>query len=254
MSALNFFTQSDGLATLITLIVLEIVLGIDNLVFIAILVNRVDPAKQGFTRRLGLSLAMFTRIGLLTTMSFLAHLTTPLFTVPWINFGVTGRDLVLLGGGLFLIVKSTSEIHESLEPVDEEAPVKKSKSVRQTVGQIVLIDIIFSLDSVITAVGIANSLAIMIAAVVIAVLVMIWFSGFISSYINHNPSIKMLALSFLLVIGVMLLLEGAHHEVDKAYVYFAMAFSLGVEMLNLTAKKKRKAARRLKQLRADLTA
>jgi predicted tellurium resistance membrane protein TerC len=248
---MHFLTHADGLATLVTLIVLEIVLGIDNLVFIAILVDRVEVDKQGFTRRLGLGLAMFTRIGLLTTMSFLAHLTAPLFTIPSLEFAVTGRDLVLLGGGLFLVYKATSEIHESLEVEDEDTPARPKKSVAQIVGQIVLIDIIFSLDSVITAVGIADSLAIMIAAVVISVLAMIWFSGFIANFINNNPSIKMLALSFLLVIGVMLLLEGTHHHVDKGYVYFAMGFSLAVEMLNLTARKKRKAARRLKRLRME---
>ena len=159
--------------------------------------------------------------------------------------------MVLLSGGLFLVYKSTTEIHDSLELEDEDTAPRPANAVWKVIGQIVLIDIIFSLDSVITAVGIADSLAIMISAVVISVLMMIWFSGFIANFINTNPSIKMLALSFLLVIGTMLLMEGTHHPVNKAYIYFAMTFSLAVEMLNLTAKRKRKAARRLRQMRAE---
>lgn len=244
--------------TLLTLSLLEIILGIDNLVFIAILVARVDPEKQGFARRVGMSLAMLTRIGLLCTMSYLASLTTPIadwLAVPnghdkqtheMIWHHISWRDLVLIAGGTFLLYKSTKEIHEKLEEDEEEIKAPKGRSLPKIILQIVLIDIIFSLDSVITAVGIAKELPIMVAAVVLAMIVMISFSGPISDYINRHPSIKMLALSFLILIGCMLILEGTGREIEKGYVYFAMFFSLGVEWLNMRTRSNKK-QRKLKR-------
>ena len=233
----------DSVATLITLTILEIVLGIDNLVFIAILVARLPPDKQPLARRVGLALAMFTRCGLLAFVSYLAHVTQVLFVVPGIDFGVTLRDLVLLGGGIFLIYKAVTEIHENLEENDEQQEVPKIYVFWRIILQIVLIDILFSLDSVITAVGIADQLGIMIAAVVISILIMMWFSAAIGDFIENHPTVKMLALCFLLLIGVLLVAEGTHHHIDKGYIYFAMAFALGVEYLNLRTSRKKKAAR-----------
>lgn len=238
------FLTADGLATLATLSVLEIILGIDNLVFIAILVARLEPDRQPAARRLGLGLAMFTRCMLLSGMSFLAHLTRPLGVVmPFTGHPLTFRDLVLIGGGFFLLYKATREIHEKLEEEDEGMAPPAQASFAKIIVQIVLIDIIFSLDSVITAIGIADDLEIMIAAVILAVLVMIIFAGPISNFINHHPSIKMLALSFLILIGCMLVAEGSGQHINKGYIYFAMFFSLSVEMLNLTTKRKKRAAR-----------
>jgi predicted tellurium resistance membrane protein TerC len=228
--------------TLMTLTVLEIILGIDNLVFIAILVARLDPDQQPLARRLGLGLAMITRIMLLSMMAYLAHLTRPIhpsLVLPFNHHPVSWRDLVLLLGGAFLLYKATKEIHEKLEE-DDEMPAPPALSFYAVIAQIVVIDIIFSLDSVITAVGIADDLSVMIAAVIVAVMVMIAFAGPISDYINRHPSIKMLALSFLILIGCLLVAEGTGHHIEKGYIYFAMAFSLTVEMLNLSTKKKRK--------------
>lgn len=241
----------DAVATLITLTILEIVLGIDNLVFIAILVARLPHEKQSLARRVGLSLAMFTRCGLLTVMSYLTHMTKTLFTVPYIDFDANLRDLVLLGGGIFLIFKSVREIHESLEEGENEQAVPKVHNFWRIIGQIVLIDIIFSLDSVITAVGIADHLAIMIAAVVISVIIMMWFSAPLGDFIETHPTVKMLALCFLLLIGVLLVAEGTHHHIDKGYIYFAMAFALGVEFLNLKSTREKRAARELARQKSE---
>ena len=239
---LDAFFTADGLATLATLSVLEIILGIDNLVFIAILVARLEPGQQPLARRVGLGLAMFTRCLLLSGMSYLAHLTRPTgLVIPIVGHAVSFRDLVLIGGGAFLLYKATKEIHEKLEEDEETVQAPSTANFARVIVQIILIDIIFSLDSVITAVGIADDLPIMIAAVILAVLVMIAFSDAISNFINHHPSIKMLALSFLILIGSMLIAEGCGQEIKKGYIYFAMFFSLSVEMLNLaTRRKKRK--------------
>lgn len=230
----------DGLATLLTLTILEIVLGIDNLVFIAILVARLPANQQPLARKLGLTLAMFTRCGLLGCVSYLSHLTRPLFEIERIQFAVSGRDLVLLFGGVFLIYKAVKEIHEVFEEADQEQSVPKVVSFGGIILQIVLIDILFSFDSVITAVGIADQLIIMILAVISAILLMIYFAGGIGDFIESHPSVKMLALSFLVLIGVLLIAEGTHHHIEKGYVYFAMAFALSVEYLNIrsTAKKR----------------
>jgi len=230
---------AENLFALLTLTSLEIVLGIDNIVFIAILCSRLPPEKRETARKIGLFLAMFARIALLLTMGWLAGLTSPL--VPAITIGefshaFSGRDLILAIGGLFLVGKATLEIHHKLEGPDLHGGLGPS-AVHAAFGgvivQILALDIVFSLDSVITAVGMAQHLGVMIAAVVISVLVMLMFSGKISAFIEHRPTLKVLALSFLLMIGVTLVVDGCGGHVPKGYVYFAMAFSLGVELVNL---------------------
>ena len=231
---------ADGLIALVTLTAMEIVLGIDNVVFLAILAGRLPVDQQPFARRLGLSLALGIRIGLLLAISWIMGLTEPFFSV--LGRGVSGRDLILLGGGLFLIAKATWEIYDKVEAGHEAtAAGAKRGAFMLVLIQILLIDIVFSLDSVITAVGMANDLAIMIIAMVLSMLVMLVVAGAVSDFVNRHPSVKILALSFLLLIGVMLVAEGAGTHVDKAYIYFAMAFSLLVEMLNLRYHKKRRA-------------
>jgi len=228
--------------SLITLTVLEIVLGIDNIIFISILSGKLPLNQQRKARQLGLGLAMITRVLLLLSLSYIMKLTTPLFNIgEWIGihkeqFEISGRDLILLIGGLFLIYKSTSEIHEKLEGEDHEQDNKKVYSFAGVIAQILVLDIVFSLDSVITAVGMANEVLVMIAAVVIAVLVMMVAASGISSFVNNHPTVKMLALSFLLLIGVSLLAESFEQDIPKGYIYFAMAFSVLVEMLNLKMK------------------
>ena len=230
---------ADGLIALVTLTAMEIVLGIDNVVFLAILVGRLPVDQQPLARRLGLSLALGIRIGLLLAISWIMGLTEPFFSV--LGRGVSGRDLILLGGGLFLIAKATREIYDKVEAGHEEAPAGAARGVFTLVLiQILLIDIVFSLDSVITAVGMANDIPIMIIAMVLSMLVMLVSAGSVSEFVNRHPSVKILALSFLLLIGVMLVAEGLGTHVDKAYIYFAMAFSLIVEMLNLRYRKRRR--------------
>ncbi len=226
----QIFTAENGIA-LLTLTVLEIVLGIDNIVFISILADRLPHAQQATARRWGLALAMITRILLLFSLSWVVRLTTPLFAL-W-GVDISGRDLILLGGGLFLLYKSTREIHDKLEGKEGGHASGKAVSMIGVVVQIGLLDIIFSLDSVITAVGMANELAIMIAAVVVAVAIMMFASGSISEFVNRHPTIKILALSFLLLIGMSLVVEALHAHIPKGYIYFAMGFSVFVEMLNL---------------------
>lgn len=219
-----------------TLTALEIVLGIDNIVFISILTGRLPRAQQGKAQKLGLALALLMRLGLLLAISWIMGLTEPLFVV--LGKELTGRALILLGGGLFLIAKSTLEIHSSLEGISEEHTVGITASFLKTVIQIGIIDIIFSLDSVITAVGLVNDVEVMIAAVVVAVLVMMWASGPISDFVDRHPTMKMLALSFLVLVGFALMGEAAGLHIPKGYIYFAMAFSFIVEMLNLRLRKK----------------
>jgi predicted tellurium resistance membrane protein TerC len=215
----------------LTLTVLEIVLGIDNVIFIAILVDKLPPAQRGKTRLIGLLLAMCMRIALLFSLSWILRLTAPLFTI-W-QQAVSGRDLILLLGGLFLLAKSTYEIHHKLEGEAGHASARVTASIASVLVQITLLDIVFSLDSVITAVGMTNHLEIMITAVIVAVLFMMVFSGAISAFVNRHPTVKILALSFLLLIGTTLIIEGLHQHISKGYIYFAMAFSVFVEMLNL---------------------
>jgi predicted tellurium resistance membrane protein TerC len=233
------FLTADGLLALAALSAMEIVLGIDNVVFIAILAGRLPETQREHARRLGLILALGIRIGLLFTISWMMGLTTPLLTV--LGRDVSGRDLILLGGGLFLIFKATWEIYDKVEagPHDRAAAGARAAFLWVLV-QILLLDVIFSLDSVITAVGMANDLSIMVTAMVIAMLVMLVSARTVSQFIDHHPSLKILALAFLLLIGVMLVAEGMGTHVEKGYIYFAMAFSLLVEMLNIRYRRKQK--------------
>jgi predicted tellurium resistance membrane protein TerC len=234
---LDAFTTVQGWVSLATLTAMEVVLGIDNIVFLTILAGRLPPEQQGRARRLGLGFALGTRVALLFAITWVMGLTRELFSV--FGFGFSGRDLILLGGGLFLIAKSTHEIHDKLEVEHEEksGAAPAHASFTSVVVQIGLLDIVFSLDSVITAVGMAGELSIMIAAVVIAMGVMLLFAESVGNFVNRHPTMKMLALSFLLLIGVMLVAEGMGQHVPKGYIYFAMAFSLAVELLNMRARK-----------------
>jgi len=232
--------------SLITLTILEIVLGIDNIIFISILSGKLPINEQKKARQLGLGLAMITRVLLLLSLSWIMKLTDPIFNIgEWIGvtnqallekMAISGRDLILLTGGLFLIYKSTSEIHEKLEGEDHEQGGGKVHSFSGVIVQILILDLVFSLDSVITAVGMADEVAVMIAAVIIAVAIMMVSAGSISGFVNKHPTVKMLALSFLLLIGVSLLAESFEQHIPKGYIYFAMAFSVLVEMLNLKMK------------------
>lgn len=247
---MEWITNPEIWISLLTLTVLEIVLGIDNIVFISILSGKLPKEQQSKGRTTGLGLAMITRVLLLLSLSWIMTLTAPLFNMgDWIGvtdvellekLAISGRDLILIIGGLFLIYKSTHEIHEKLEGEEGETSVKKMYSFSGVIVQILLLDIVFSLDSVITAVGMANEIWVMIAAVIIAVIVMMFSSAAISSFVNDHPTVKMLALSFLLLIGVSLLAEGFEQHIPKGYIYFAMAFSVLVEVLNLRIKRKSK--------------
>ena len=221
---------------LLTLTALEIVLGIDNVVFISILAGNLSPASRARARRVGMLLAMGMRILLLLSISWIMGLTRPLFVVA--GFELTGRSVILISGGLFLMAKSTREVHKKLEGADEHDKARKAPSFLSVLIQILLLDIIFSLDSVITAVGMVDHVGVMIAAIVIAVGVMMVFAGAVSRFVERHPTIKMLALSFLLLIGVNLIGEGLGFHIPKGYTYFAMGFSLFVEMLNLKLRKK----------------
>jgi len=220
-----------------TLTVLELVLGIDNVIFISILVDKLEPARREMARRLGLSLAMFMRIGLLFLLAWITGLTAPLFTV--LAQEISGRDLILIAGGLFLLWKSTAEIHQLLEGERGEASSATRATFSAILLQIIVIDIVFSLDSIVTAVGMVDSLAVMVAAVVTSVVLMMVFAGGIGRFVSAHPTLKMLALAFLFVIGVVLIADGLDHHIPRGYVYFAMAFSVAVEALNIRMRKKR---------------
>jgi predicted tellurium resistance membrane protein TerC len=219
-----------------TLTALELVLGIDNIIFISILVDKLPKAQQEFARRLGLFMAMFMRIGLLLVLAWIVGMVTPLFTV--LGQAISGRDLILIAGGLFLIWKSTGEIHQSLEGEEEKGPSAAKAALTGVILQIMVVDLVFSLDSIITAVGMVDDVRIMILAVIASVAMMMGFAGPIGRFVSSHPTIKMLALSFLVVVGVVLVAEGFGHHVPKGYVYFGMAFSLAVEMLNIRLRKK----------------
>lgn len=222
----------DNLIGLITVTSLEIVLGIDNIIFLAIITSRVPPAQQSSTRKIGLALAMFMRIGLLLAISWVVSLTTPLFSIFSKDF--SGRDLVMFGGGLFLIAKATFEIHGTIEDNrDTEKVPHPAKSIPFVLIQIMMIDIVFSLDSVITAIGMVGTVEIMVAAVIISVIVMMIFANPISVFILRYPTLKMLALAFLILVGFVLVADGFGKPIEKGYIYFAMGFSFAVEMLNL---------------------
>ena len=224
------------LIAFLTLTVLELVLGIDNVIFISILSGKLPEKDQKKARFIGLALALIMRVILLLSLTWVMSLTTTLFSV-W-NQSVSGRDLILLIGGLFLIAKSTHEIHGSLEGVEGEASRKVYPSFASVIVQIMLLDIVFSLDSVITAVGMVNNIWIMVAAVVVSIIAMMLFAGSIGAFVQRHPTVKMLALAFLLLIGVTLIAEGFHQHIPKGYIYFAMAFSVFVEMLNVRLRKK----------------
>jgi len=234
---MDILTEPATWLSLITLTAMEIVLGIDNVIFISILTDKLPPGQQPLARRLGLSLALILRLALLFAITWVMGLTDPLITVFGKEF--SGRDLILLGGGLFLIVKATREIHENLEVVHEQQKAPSGGSAFTIIlVQILALDIVFSLDSVITAVGMAQHIAVMVIAMVVAVGVMLAFSASIAAFVNRHPSMKMLALSFLLLIGVVLVADGMGQHVGKGYIYFAMAFSFGVELLNMRVRGK----------------
>jgi predicted tellurium resistance membrane protein TerC len=228
---MELLTDPQAWITFITLSALEIVLGIDNIIFISILVGRLPPERRESARITGLALAMLTRIALLFSIVWLTRLTKPLFSVLGQEF--SGRDIILLLGGLFLLAKSVTEIHGTLEGTEEQRQTRVYASFTAIVVQIAIIDIVFSLDSVFTAVGLANQLPIMVAAIVLAILVMILVARSISGFIERHPTIKILALAFLILVGVVLVADAFHFEVPKGYLYFAMAFSVGVEMVNI---------------------
>jgi predicted tellurium resistance membrane protein TerC len=234
---MEFLFSAESWAALLTLTLLEIVLGIDNIIFISILAGKLPAEKRSRGRTLGLALAMGTRILLLLSLTWIMRLTQPLFSIG--PQEISGRDLILLLGGMFLLWKSTYEIHDRLEGTDEgpHQAKRKANTMASVLTQIALLDIVFSLDSVITAIGMANEVAIMIAAIVIAVGIMMWASGPLGDFVERHPTIKMLALSFLLLIGMALVAEGFHQHIPKGYIYFAMGFSVFVEMLNLRAKR-----------------
>src|ERR687889_2602070 len=231
----DWLSNPEAWIALLTLTVLEIVLGIDNVIFISILAGKLPPEKQGTARTAGLGLGMLMRIALLFSITWIMRLTAPLFTV--MGEEISGRDLVLIIGGLFLIYKSTHEIHDRLEGEEGEESVRVRPSLTSVLIQIMLLDIVFSLDSVITAVGMAEDLGVMVTAVVIAVGFMMVFAAPVSRFVDRHPTVKMLALSFLLLIGITLIADGLGRHIPKGYIYFAMAFSIIVELLNLKLRK-----------------
>ena len=233
---MELLTDPQAWIAFATLTALELVLGIDNIVFISILVDKLPKEKRELARRIGLFMAMFMRIGLLLVLSWIIGLVAPLFTV--LGQEISGRDLILIAGGLFLIWKSTGEIHQALEGEEGHSSGAVKATFAAVILQIMVVDMVFSLDSIITAVGMVDSLAVMVAAVIASVGLMMLFASAIGRFVSDHPTVKMLALSFLVVIGVVLIAEGFDHHVPKGYVYFAMAFSIAVEMLNLRLRKR----------------
>ena len=233
---LELLTDPQAWIAFATLTALELVLGIDNIIFISILVDKLPQAQQALARRLGLFMAMFLRVGLLLVLAWIVGLVAPLFTV--LNQEISGRDLILIGGGLFLLWKSTAEIHQSMEGEHGGAAGAAKAGFASVILQIMVVDLVFSLDSIITAVGMVDEVAVMIAAVIASVGLMMLFAAAIGRFVSEHPTIKMLALSFLVVVGVVLVAEGFDHHVPKGYVYFAMAFSVAVEMLNIRIRKR----------------
>ncbi len=232
---MEWITEPQAWVAFLTLTALELVLGIDNIIFISILAGKLPADQRKKARTLGLALAMITRVLLLLSLSWIIRLTAPLFTV--LSQEISGRDLILICGGLFLLAKATFEIHGKLEGEEGHASARVGPSFTSVLIQILLLDVVFSLDSVITAVGMVDNVSIMISAVVVAIVFMMAFAGPISGFVERHPTVKMLALSFLLLIGVTLIVEGFNHHIPKGYIYFAMAFSVFVEMLNLRLRK-----------------
>jgi len=239
----DWLTNSEMWIALGTLTALEIVLGIDNIIFISVLVSRLPQHQRSLARRLGLGLAMIARLGLLFSISIVMELTAPLFTV--LHQAISGRDLILIVGGLFLLAKATHEIHESLEGTDEQAVLSVPTSFGMMLFQITLLDIVFSLDSVITAVGLVDDISVMATAIIAAVLVMLFAARSIGEFVDTHPTIKILSLSFLILVGVTLMVEGFDVHVPKGYIYFAMAFSVVVEMINLRIRPRAASPRKL---------
>lgn len=233
---MDLITSPEAWIAFATLTALELVLGIDNIIFISILVDKLPAQQREIARRIGLFMAMFMRIGLLLVLSWIVGLVEPMLTV--LGHEVSGRDAILLLGGLFLIWKSTTEIHQTLEGEEDGHSANSKSTLFSVILQIMVIDIVFSLDSIITAVGMVDQVEIMIAAVITSVGLMMLFARSIGEFVSNHPTIKMLALSFLVVVGVVLIAEGFEHHIPKGYIYFAMAFSLGVEMLNIRLRKK----------------
>ncbi len=239
---IEFLLDPQTWMALFTLTVLEIVLGIDNLVFLAIVSGRLPPHQQASARRIGLTAALVLRVGLLLTLTWIAQATTPIFTVA--DFAVSWRDVILGVGGLYLVYKGVMEIHEAVEGAGGEPGAKPAASYASVITQIMILDLVFSLDSIITAVGMTSNRPVMVAAIVIAILVMMFAAGSVSGFINKHPTVKMLALAFLILVGTALIADAAHFHIPREYLYFAIAFSIGVEALNLwqKARAERKAA------------
>ena len=235
---MELITSPDAWIAFATLTALELVLGIDNIIFISILVDKLPLEKREIARRIGLFMAMFMRIGLLLVLSWIVGLVEPMFSL--LGHDVSGRDAILILGGLFLLWKSTTEIHQTLEGADEQHASASRHTLFSVIFQIMLIDLVFSLDSIITAVGMVDQIEIMIAAVLTSVGLMMVFARGIGEFVSNHPTIKMLALSFLVVVGIVLIAEGFEHHIPKGYIYFAMAFSVCVEMLNIRLRKKSK--------------
>jgi len=246
---MEWITQPEAWIALATLTALEIVLGIDNIIFLSILVGRLPPERRQQARILGLGLAMGTRIALLLSLTWMMSLTTPLVAV--MDHSVSWRDVILIGGGAFLLFKATMEIHDSLEGTEGEAKAVAAASFGSVLIQIAIIDIVFSLDSVITAVGLVRMVPVMVIAIVLAVIVMMFAARPLSDFIDEHPTVKLLALSFLIMVGVALIAEGFEFHIPKGYIYFAMAFSVGVEMLNIQVRKRAAAPVRLRRHMPD---
>lgn len=245
---MEIFLQPESWIALLTLTFLEVVLGIDNIIFISIVTNKLPWEKQGKARTLGLALALLFRIGLLLGITWIITFTEPLFSV--FNTEISGRDLILLLGGLFLLFKSTMEIHHKMEGEEDHENQRAVRSFLGTIVQIILLDIIFSFDSILTAIGLTEEILLMIIAVVISIVIMMIFSKKISDFIGQHPTLEILALSFLILIGFMLMIEALHYHVPKGYIYFAVFFSLVVEMLNMKMRKKRNPVKLRKRISA----
>lgn len=233
---MSLLTDPQTYIAFATLVALELVLGVDNIIFISLLAGKLPEHERAKARTAGLSVAILSRIALLFSLSFIVHLTDPLFTI--LGFAVSGRDMILLGGGLFLLAKATFEIHDKLEGESSHHGGRSAPSFAGVVAQIMVLDIVFSLDSVITAVGMVDQLPIMVAAVIVAALAMMFTAQSVSDFVDRHPTVKMLALSFLLLVGFTLVAEGLHQHIAKGYIYFAMGFSVFVEMLNIRMRKK----------------
>lgn len=245
---MDIFLIPETWIALLTLTFMEIVLGVDNIIFISIVSNKLAEEQQKRARLIGLALALIFRIGLLASITYIIGMTKPLFTIPWMELEVSIRDLILFLGGMFLIAKSTIEIGQKMEGMGISQESQGKSSFNSVVIQIILLDIIFSFDSILTAIGLSKQLLLMIIAVVIAMIVMMVFSGKISNFIKKHPSLEVLALSFLILIGFMLTVEAFHHEVPKGYIYFALFFSLGVEVINIGVRKKKRVVRLNKRI------